>query len=366
MEMKMKTNMKKKLCVTLLAMMMVFALSGCSASGSKGFSESAAADTAAPEEAPAEEFKVTEEAAEEVWDDAVEEEVWDDTAVDNGMTDTAAGASEAKAETVQSNEKIIYTYNYSVETKKFDEFMDAVQKRINEYGGYLESSETNGNSDMNIRRYANMVIRIPADKMHSFLNMVKENSNVTYSSSSTENVTLSYVDMQSHIKALKTEQETLMGILERATKLEDIITIQNQLTNIRYELESYESQLRVYDNRINYSTLYLDINEVERETSVATELTYGEEIRRGLSDTLYDIGQGLRDFSIWFIVNLPILLIWAVIIAIIVLIVRKILKSRARKEERRRAARDKSKQAVDGGVWTDKTPQTDEKRDENK
>ncbi len=323
--------MKKKLCVTLLAMMMVFTLSGCGASGSKGFSGSAAADTAAPQEAPVEEFTVTEE--------AVEEEAWDDAEaeMDSGMTDAAAGGAET--ETVQSNEKIIYTYNYSVETKQFDKFMQTVQARINEYGGYLESSETNGNPEMSIRRYANMVIRIPADKMHEFLNMVKENSNVTYSSSSTEEVTLSYVDMQSHIKALKTEQETLMGILERATKLEDIITIQNQLTNIRYELESYESQLRVYDNRINYSTLYLDINEVERETSVATELTYGQEISQGLSDTFYDIGQGLRGFSIWFIVNLPFLLVWALIIVIIVLIVRKILRIRAKREVRRETAR---------------------------
>lgn len=344
--------MKKKLCVTLLAMMMVFTLSGCSASGSKGFSESAA-DMAMPEEAPAEEYMVTEE--------AVEEEAWDDTEaeMDSGMADTAAGAAEAEAQTVQSNEKIIYTYNYSVETKQFDTFMQAVQSRINEYGGYLESSETNGNPEMNIRRYANMVIRIPADKMHSFLNMVKENSNVTYSSSSTENVTLSYVDMKSHIKALKTEQETLMGILERATKLEDIITIQNQLTNIRYELESYESQLRVYDNRINYSTLYLDINEVERETNVATELTYGEEIKQGLSDTIYDIGQGLREFSIWFIVNLPFILIWAVIIAVIILIVRKILKKRAGKQKRKAATRSDS-------IWAGAAARTDEKKTEEK
>lgn len=342
-----KKDLKKRLCVTLLAMTMALALSGCSASGSKGFSESAAADMAMPEEAPEADFKVTEEAAEEAWDDAEAE---------NGMTD--AGAGQAKTETVQSNEKIIYTYNYSVETKQFDTFMQAVQSRINEYGGYLESSESNGNPEMNIRRYANMVIRIPADKMHDFLNMVKENSNVTYSSSSTENVTLSYVDMQSHIKALKTEQETLMGILERATKLEDIITIQNQLTNIRYELESYESQLRVYDNRINYSTLYLDINEVERETNVATELTYGEEIKQGLSDTFYDIGQGLRSFSIWFIVNLPILLIWAVIIAAIILIVRKILKIRAKKEARRKAVQSKPQ----GGIWAGAAARTEEKK----
>ena len=51
--------MKKKLCVAVLAMMMVFTLSGCGASGSKSFSDSAAADTAAPE------YEVTEDAVEE-------------------------------------------------------------------------------------------------------------------------------------------------------------------------------------------------------------------------------------------------------------------------------------------------------------
>ena len=368
MKKKMKTNRTRKMSILLLAMLLAFTLSGCGAS-SKKFE--AAADSAAPEEMKEAEYEVTEDAVAEddamdteMTDEVTEEAVAEDDAMDTGMMDEAAGAGEVQAETVQSNEKIIYTYNYSVETKQFDTFMDVVQKRINEYGGYLESSETNGNQEMNILRYANMVIRIPADKMHSFLDMVKENSNVTYSSSSTENVTLSYVDMQSHIKALKTEQETLMGILERAEKLKDIITIQNQLTNIRYELESYESQLRVYDNRINYSTLYLDINEVERETNVATELTYGEEIRQGLSDTMYDIGQGLRSFSIWFIVNLPILLIWAVVLVIIVLILRALFKAGAKRAARREASRrGASDQVGTGGSWTAQTEKKQTEQD---
>lgn len=361
----MKKKMKKTWYAVLLAVMMAFVLSGCGASSK--YSNSAASDEAAPGAMEDVEYEVSEDAAadEPAMDYDVKEDAVDDAAdsSDGGMTDAASGAVEG--EPVQPNEKIIYTYNYSVETKTFDTFMDALQKRINEYGGYLESSETNGNPDMNIRRYANMVIRIPENKMHSFLNMVEENSNVTYSSQSSENVTLNYVDMQSHIKALKTEQETLMGILERAKKLEDIITIQTQLTQVRYELESYESQLRVYDNRINYSTLYLDINEVERETSVATELSYGEEISRGLSDTFYGIGQGLRGFSIWFIVNLPILLIWAVIIVLIILIARKTYKTYVKRERRRREARleakNKSGQTAQGGLWTSQDNGADDK-----
>lgn len=348
----MKKSVKQRLAVLALAMMMALSLAGCGTS-SKGFYE--AASDSAVSEAPEAEFMVTEEAKEEMGvEDAVEQDA-------GGISDTSAAAGENGAAQAQTSEKIIYTYNYSVETKQFDELMSLLQKRITEYGGYVESSETNGNQEMNIRRYAYMVIRIPADKMHSFLDMVKQNSNVTHSGSSSENVTLSYVDMQSHIKALKTEQETLMTLLEKAEKLEDIITIQSQLTSIRYELESYESQLRVFDNRINYSTLYLDINEVERETNVATELSYGEEIRRGLSDTFYRIGRGMREFSIWFIVNLPVLLI-AVVLVVIFFVVRGIRKRMAGKRPDRTEHRRRKHK---GGTWT-AAPKAEETPSETK
>lgn len=328
--------MKKKICAALLTFGVVLTLCGCGA-GSKGYDESAADVASSENTSAAYDYDV---AMDDVTTDSAAAE---ELKAESGISDAAAG--EVSEGASQSDEKIIYTYNYSVETKTFDELMDTLQERISEYGGYVESSEVNGNPDMNIRRYANMVIRIPADRMRSFLDMVEENANVTYSYLSTENVTLSYVDLQSHIKALKTEQETLMDLLERAEKLEDIITIQSQLTTVRYELESYESQLRVYDNRIDYSTLYLDINEVERETSVATELTYGEEIKQGLSDTMYNLGQGLRDFSIWLIVNLPVLLLWAVVLVIIIFVVRKLVKRSAKRKLEYEARRQR-------GIWS--------------
>lgn len=367
--------MKKKMCVTLLALTMALTLGACGASGSKGYdgaSDMASADTNESASGAQDSgfYDMKEEIAkEEIVDDAAdapadapaaEEEIADDAGEfpEPAETETeGAGDVTASESTVKSNEKIIYTYNYSVETKTFDEFMKSVQQRVNEYGGYMESSEVHGNEEMNITRYANLVIRVPADKMADFLDMVKGSANVTYSSSSSENVTLSYVDMKSHVEALKAEQKSLMDMLEHADSVEAIITIQTRLTDVRYELESYESQLRVYDNRINYSTLYLDVNEVDRESNVATKLSYGEEISRGLSDTLYGMGQGLRGFSIWLIVNLPVLLVLAVIVVIIVLIVRALVKRSARKNAEYTAAR---KAIWTGGVNADQKKPKDE------
>lgn len=336
-----RSHKKRAGLAMLLVLLLTFGLAGC---GSKS---ATMADKAAPAAAAdGGSYDVNEDMTVETVDDAAMEE--------SGMTsENDPGTSEA----AQTAEKIIYTYNYSVETKQFDTFMDTVQKRISEYGGYLESSETNGNTNLNMTRYTNMVIRIPADKMDQFLAMVKENSNVTYAGCSTENVTLSYVDLQSHIKALKVEQETLMGLLERATKLSDVLKLQEQLTDVRYQLESYESQLRVYDNRIDYATLYLDINEVERETNVADKLSYGEEIRQGLSDTFYALGQGFRGFSIWFIVNLPVILLLAVIVLVVVVIIRKVIRRQGRekrkkwevKQPQKESEKEPEKQPEDSG-----------------
>ena len=295
--------MKKKMYVAMVAMLTAVALSGCG----KG--------------APMENAMATDSAADMEWADdsaemAVEEEA-------GGTSASTVNTDDVK----QSQDKVIYTYNYSVETKEFDNFMDMVDDRISEYGGYTESADINGNEALGQYRYANLVIRVPSDRIRDFLDMVSTNSNVTYSHKSSDNVTLQYVDLQSHIKALKVEQESLMNLLAKAESVEDIISLQSQLTQVRYEIESYESQLRTFDNKIDYTTLYLDVSEVKRETTVE-KLTYGQEIITGLSDTFYEIGQGLRSFSIWFIVNLPNMVIWAVILAAIFAVVRWLVKKR--------------------------------------
>ena len=75
-------------------------------------------------------------------------------------------------------------------------------------------------------------------------------------------------------------------MMEQATSMKDILSIQSQITDVRYEIESYESQLRVYDNQVTYSTVYLDLYEVNRESST-TGTTFGER------------GTGISEFYGW-------------------------------------------------------------------
>lgn len=295
-------------------------LTGCGGAAKGSASMEAAADTAAASGGTWDSNYAMEETAEEV-------------------ADMDAGEGGSAAPEVQSTQrKLIKNVDLEVETETFDELLADVKKRTEQFGGYIEESSTyNGSSYYGkTNRNANLTIRIPAEKLDSFLTMVSESSNVISQNESVTDVTLQYVDMESHKKALSAEQERLLELLERAETIEDIITLESRLSEVRYQLESMESQLRTMDNQVSYSTVYLYITEVTRYTPVQ-EQTPWEKIATGFMDSVFDIGDGLVNFGIDCVINLPYLMLWAVVLLIVFIIIRFIIKQVKKAREKKQA-----------------------------
>ena len=312
--------MKKARFLMVLSLVAVMLLTGCGASSQ----ESASYDTVT---------SLAESPAEMKTEAAMEEAVEEETMFSGSTADAGSGISGSSGidSVTTTTQKLIKTVNMDMETKEFDTLLPAITDKVTELGGYVESSEMNGNTYRgNGRRYAWLSLRIPANKLDGFVTIVSEMGNVTYKHESVEDITLQYVDVQSHKQALATEQERLLTLLESAENMEDIIQIETRLSEIRYELQSYESRLRTMDNQVTYSTVSVSISEVERITEVE-EKTFWEEITYRLSENLYDIGQGARDFAIWLISSLPYLAIWAVVIVAAVLILKKVLRKVSQK-----------------------------------
>jgi hypothetical protein len=232
------------------------------------------------------------------------------------------GSTASSPRTVDTIRKLITTAYVDVETKEFDKLYDDIDNYVKGAGGYLESINTYNGSRYHgevVERHANLTVRIPADKLDAFLEEIGNAGNITNRTQNVEDITLTYVDLEAHKKTLQDEQDRLEEFLRNAETIEDMIYIEDRLANIRYQLESMESQLRTYDNKVNYSTVYLTIDEVVEYTPVVyEEPTTLERMKEGFLESVEDLTDWCKNFAVWFVSNFIFLIIWGIIIFIIV------------------------------------------------
>lgn len=225
--------------------------------------------------------------------------------------------SAVTADTVrqESGQKLIRKVNIDAETEDLEALLGSLTAQIGALDGYIENQELyNGSSQASYRyRSANLTIRIPADKLDSFVMQIKDVSNVVSYNESQEDVTLTYVSTESRIKALETEQERLLELLAQAENMSDLLEIEARLTDVRYELESVTSQLLVLANKVDYATVRLYISQVKEYTEVE-EQTVWQRITAGFKGNLKDLGESLVDFFVWVVTYSPQLVLAVVLI----------------------------------------------------
>lgn len=249
--------------------------------------------------------------------------------IDGENADTSKDITDGKDYMLNdTHDKIIRRVELNLETKTFDELVKSIETQVYELGGYVEQSRITGrhyNSD-NLR-YGVMVIRIPRETVNGFLNNIGSIANIVEKAENVDNVSLQYVDIESQKKSLEIEQERLLGLLERTEKMEDIMSLEARLTTVRYELQNLATEIRTIDNLVDYSTITMDIQEVElMNVDIETEETVGTRVKRGFEEKLHGFTKGFEDFAVWFILNLPLLIVMTIIIVIVIVIVKKIIK----------------------------------------
>lgn len=227
-----------------------------------------------------------------------------------------------------TNRKIIKTGSLTVEAVEYDQCIDSINKLISDAGGYVEASKESKYRAG--QRYSDITVRIPQENFDSFMNGVLAVGNVTGKSINANDVTESYVDVQSRLNVLKEEKASLMKIMESAETVEDLMYVQNRLYDVIEEIESYEARLRTYDSQIDYSEITITVEEVEKETPVEEE-TWGQEFKRRVKESLENFWEFLKGFGIGIVVVLPWLIIPAVIAIVVIVIVRTAIKRRRKK-----------------------------------
>ena len=243
---------------------------------------------------------------------------------------------ETEAEITTENyleKKLVYTANIDAQTKDMTQAKTDIDKMIADMGGYIESeySYKNGGFDYGYTRTTlEMKIRVPGSKFQDFLNgLESENIYVNNLNKSSVDYSTSYYDKESRINSLRIQEERLYELLAGANDIDVMLRIENQLSNIRYEIESLTKEMRFIDSQVDYSTVNLNLEQVVHyDTSTQEPTNFFEELVETIKDSADEFADWSKDTLFAFIYMFP----YLVILAIILIIVVKIRKKRKAKK----------------------------------
>lgn len=250
------------------------------------------------------------------------DEVINDEELSLYAEESTSDYSETSESEIVTSRKLIKEVDLTVETKDYDNYIKSLRDNVTSNKGYIETFDETGDSDF---RSFTATIRIPYKKTDSFTEFAATNVTVIERSESVDDVTEQYVDIEARIKVYKAEEESLIEIMKEAQNVTDLLSVKEQLTEVRAQIESYTAQLKSLENRIDYSTITITVDEVEREHESEG---YWSEIWNNILDAFGNIIDFVVAVFAFILSTMPYLLVPAVIGLIVLFIIRKVRKKK--------------------------------------
>lgn len=235
-----------------------------------------------------------------------------------------ADVSKDNIESERTERKIVYTASMDIECADIAQTISQIRKDTRDAGGYVDdSSEHNYGSGS---KYATLVVKIPSENYANFMATSDGYGNITDRRENRDDITNEYVDVESRVKAYRAQREKLEEMREDASDLNELLTIEDKISDIQYRLESYESRLMVMDRNVAFCTVTFDLTQPLVMTNTSTKYTtrLGKAFKNGVTTFV----EFMADLSIWIAENILFILLFAVII----IVIRKQSKKKAAKK----------------------------------
>lgn len=169
-----------------------------------------------------------------------------------------SGSPPASSSTVER--KLIVTVTVEIAVKDVQASFERLQARAGQFGGYVENAFLQGNQKREDQvQSASVTVRLPAAKLDSFLAGLGKEGRILTSQRSSQDVTLQYTDLEARLNNLKVQEKRLLELYQKATKVEDILRLEEQVGRVRGEIDSLTAQLKVMNNQVEFATITVNL-----------------------------------------------------------------------------------------------------------
>lgn len=208
--------------------------------------------------------------------------------------------------------KLIKTGFIEFETEDIKKTREIIENLVKKYQAYI-SQDNEQHFYSNIRQ--TISIRIPKQNFDVFLNELTagikklDNKNITV-----EDVTEEFVDSLARLRVKKETEQTYLKILSQAKTVKDILEVQNQIQDLRSDIEAIEGRLRYLQKSVNYSTLNISMYQIIN-SSIARPSFF--------TKALNAVKEGIGLFSDIIIGILYLWIFILIIISVLIIIIKK-------------------------------------------
>lgn len=209
---------------------------------------------------------------------------------------TGSNLTESMEQRQAAGAKIIYTARLELESKNYDETRAALQEAVDAAGGYMESCDEYSYDGS--ARSLEMTLRVPQDQYADFLTEAGRTGNLTSRSEQAEDITAQYMDVAARLENLESRRQRLLELQAQAENLGDLLEIESALSDVQYQLESWQRQMDWYDDQVDYCTVVIALQEVKVYTPAA-EQSFGQRVGGALSRGWQNFVEGGQEMLVW-------------------------------------------------------------------
>lgn len=246
-----------------------------------------------------------------------------DVTFDEACTEKSVESAEPQASDKSANDsgmkpKLIYTHDINIETRDYESAIAYVEQRVKDLDGYIEMTNVNGrgiNEGVYSYRNASYTLRIPTKKVDLFMKYIEDKKVgvITGRQMSADNITFEYYDTESRLRTKKVQEERLLEIMKKGEKLEVLLKLEQELADVRYEIDKMTSQMKRWDNLVDYTTINIYIREVRDMQTVIKNPTMGQRIGNVFMNTIREIRDFIENVIVFVLGYSPIIIILIII-----------------------------------------------------
>ncbi len=183
------------------------------------------------------------------------------TVSDRDQNISLTQASSSQVDAVPVDRKIIRNAQLGIEADKPEDLQQRITDIAQSKGGFVVASQQSSSDPrVSVRDVVEMSVRVPADKFIETLNEIKSGPGRVLSETvKGEDVTEEFIDIDARLRAKKALEQQFMEIMKRANTVEDALSVQSQLADVRGEIEKIEGRRRFLENQASLSTIAIKI-----------------------------------------------------------------------------------------------------------